>query len=122
MPLPPAAARIDAHTRTVTFHAYAREDGLWDIEACMTDTKAYDDEAERMCGAGRRAHARHDDPGHPGQTIPHYQSHQWQPSPPATAQDAPPFYMGKCLAWDFDGPVVQRVAPQFAGWKPLKKL
>jgi hypothetical protein len=25
----------------------------------------------------------------------------------------PPFYMGKCMSWAFDGPVVQRLAPQF---------
>ena len=33
----------------------------------------------------------------------------------------PPYHLGKCLAWDFDGPVVQRHYPQFAGWQPLKR-
>lgn len=47
MPLPPAAPRTHAHSRTITFHGYAREDGLWEIEASMTDTKTYDYEAER---------------------------------------------------------------------------
>ncbi len=189
MPLPPAAPRIHAHTRTVTFHGYARGDGLWDIEASMTDTKAYDYKAERALvrtgepmhdmtirvtlddafivrdiatsmdstpfaeclgasgsmqsligakmGSGWRQTIERAIGGVQGcthlrellyncataayQTIPHYQSHQRQDSPSATTQEAPPFYMGKCLAWDFDGPVVKRVAPQFAGWKPLKK-
>jgi hypothetical protein len=25
----------------------------------------------------------------------------------------PPFYMGQCMTWAFEGPVVQRLAPQF---------
>jgi hypothetical protein len=25
------------------------------------------------------------------------------------------------MAWDFDGPVVKRHYPQFAGWQPLKR-
>jgi hypothetical protein len=39
--LPPPAARKPVHTRTVTFEGYSREDGLWDVEAEMRDTKAY---------------------------------------------------------------------------------
>ena len=36
--------------------------------------------------------------------------------------DQPPFYMGKCMTWDFNGPVVARVAPQFIGWaRPARK-
>ena len=34
------------------------------------------------------------------------------------ASDQPPPSMGKCIAWDFDGPVVARVAPKFAGYRP----
>jgi hypothetical protein len=37
--LPPAHPRKLAHTREVTFHGYQRDDGLWDIEAHMRDTK-----------------------------------------------------------------------------------
>jgi Protein of unknown function (DUF2889) len=37
--LPPASPRKLAHTRFVTFHGFAREDGLWDIEAHLRDTK-----------------------------------------------------------------------------------
>ena len=33
------------------------------------------------------------------------------------AGDKPPASMGQCIAWDFDGPVVKRVAPKFAGYR-----
>ena len=32
--------------------------------------------------------------------------------------DTPPASFGQCIAWDFDGPVVRRVAPRFAGYRP----
>ena len=41
MALPPASPRKLSHTRTVTFRGYDREDGLWDIEAELTDVKPY---------------------------------------------------------------------------------
>ncbi len=41
MALPPAAPRKLSHTRTVTYRGYDREDGLWDIEAELTDVKPY---------------------------------------------------------------------------------
>ena len=41
MPLSPPAPRTHIHTRTVTVMGYEREDGLFDIEAQMTDTKTY---------------------------------------------------------------------------------
>ena len=34
------------------------------------------------------------------------------------AGDRPPASFGQCIAWDFDGPVVRRVAPKFAGYRP----
>jgi Protein of unknown function (DUF2889) len=37
--LPAPAPRRLAHTRAVTFHGYQREDGLWDIEGHLRDTK-----------------------------------------------------------------------------------
>lgn len=38
MPLPPpAAARRPAHCRTIRIQAYARDDGLWDLEGHLTD-------------------------------------------------------------------------------------
>jgi len=41
MPLPPASARKLVHTRTIDCRGYEREDGLWDIEGHLVDTKAY---------------------------------------------------------------------------------
>ena len=41
MPLPEAAPRKHVHTRAIDYRGYEREDGMWDIEAHMTDTKTY---------------------------------------------------------------------------------
>ena len=41
MPLPAATPREPIHTRQIDCHGYRREDGLWDIEGHLTDTKAY---------------------------------------------------------------------------------
>ncbi len=41
MPLPDAVPRKHLHTRAIDYRGYQREDGLWDIEAHMTDTKSY---------------------------------------------------------------------------------
>ncbi len=41
MPLTNPAARKLAHTRVVTCHGYQREDGLWDVEGRIVDTKPY---------------------------------------------------------------------------------
>ena len=35
------APRTHVHTRAVEYRGYRREDGLWDIEAELTDTKTY---------------------------------------------------------------------------------
>lgn len=42
MPLSEPAPRTPHHRRTIRVEAYARDDGLWDIEACLTDHKARD--------------------------------------------------------------------------------
>lgn len=43
MPLqPPNSRRALKHTRTVQIDAYARDDGLWDLEARITDVKTAD--------------------------------------------------------------------------------
>ena len=53
------------------------------------------------------------------QTVPGYRRHQrrlrGEVSPAATEPD---HQMGKCLSWDFDGPVIARIAPQFIGYRP----
>ena len=41
MPLPAPQARTHLHTRAVVYRGYHREDGLWDIEAEMSDAKTY---------------------------------------------------------------------------------
>jgi hypothetical protein len=41
MPLPEAAPRKLIHTRRIECKGYEREDGLWDIEANLVDTKTY---------------------------------------------------------------------------------
>lgn len=41
MPLPPPQPRKHLHLRQVSYDGYLREDGLWDLEARMTDTKSY---------------------------------------------------------------------------------
>ena len=41
MPLSPAVAREAIHNRSYDFHGYRREDGLWDIEGRILDTKTY---------------------------------------------------------------------------------
>ena len=41
MPLPDAARRELLHRRNYDFEGYRREDGLWDIEARITDRKNY---------------------------------------------------------------------------------
>ena len=42
MPLPTPVARNHVHTRAIDYRGYEREDGLFDIEAHMTDTKTYE--------------------------------------------------------------------------------
>ena len=39
--LPAPVQRTQAHTRAVEYRGYHREDGLWDIEAHLVDTKTY---------------------------------------------------------------------------------
>lgn len=41
MNLSPPVARIPKHTRRIVCEGYRREDGLWDIDARIVDTKAF---------------------------------------------------------------------------------
>lgn len=41
MPLPPPAARTPLHKRRLTIDGFEREDGLYDIEGRIVDTKTY---------------------------------------------------------------------------------
>ena len=184
------APRTHVHTRSVEYRGFLREDGLWDIEAELTDTKTYSlqrsnrdvlqagqpvhgmvirltvDDAmkitavavgmpaapfaecqqakppmERLigCTLGRGwrkaieealgktqgcAHLREllfnmATVGY--QTIPLYRHHLQQLTGlPEPILNRPPPHVGQCIAWDFNGTVVKRVYPEFAGWKPQK--
>jgi hypothetical protein len=41
MPLTPVGPRRELHTRRITCQGFEREDGLWDIEAHLVDTRGY---------------------------------------------------------------------------------
>jgi hypothetical protein len=186
-----AAPRTHVHTRSVEYRGYRREDGLWDIEADLTDAKTYThatpdrgilqagepvhnmairltvddamkitDVAVRMpaapfpecqqakppmsrligctLGRGWRKAIEHALGGTQGcahlrellfnmataayQTIPLYRIHLRRLAGlPDPVLKRPPPHLGQCLAWDFDGPVVKRHTPQFAGWKHHKE-
>jgi hypothetical protein len=56
------------------------------------------------------------------QTVfPYRERQREQSGARADSADKPPYHLGRCIAWDFDGPVVKKVYPQFAGWQPLRK-
>jgi hypothetical protein len=182
--LPEAAPRRPIHTRRITFEGFLRDDGLWDIDCELSDTKAIE---VRMPERGvlppgepihllrvrltvddgftvravqaastkvpwNECHGASDEPMRklvgltmgPGwrqkidgaiggtagcthlrelvfnaataafQMIPHYREvERGGERAHAADSDKPPFYMGKCWAWRFDGPVVQQHAPRF---------
>ncbi len=58
MHLPSPQPRVAAHTRQVTYHGYRREDGLWDIEAHLRDSKhaAFEVPGERAWAAHEPIH------------------------------------------------------------------
>jgi hypothetical protein len=192
MPLPPAAPRQHLHDRAVTYRGYLREDGLWDIEGEIADTKTYhfemtergamppgtpvhamairvtlddrmvireiaavmddtpygecrrgEDPMQKMVGAsmgpGWRQAIERALGGVKGcthlrellfnmataayQTVFPYQDRQRQLAGIAsTASEQPPYHLGRCIGWDFDGPVVARTYPQFAGWQPVRRV
>lgn len=190
MPLPDPAPRSHLHTRAVTYQGFLRDDGLWDIEGRMADTKTYASDLERgPLPAGEPVHGmslrvtiddrmtihdiaaamdhtpfgectRGEDPMRrlvgasmgPGwrhtiekalggvqgcthlrellfniataayQTVFPYRERERRLSgvrPGASAE--PPYHLGRCIAWDFEGPVVARHYPQFSGWQPLQR-
>ena len=59
MPLSKAAPRRHIHTREIRCLGFEREDGLWDIEGTMTDTKTYtvDNQDRNGIAAGEPIHA-----------------------------------------------------------------
>ena len=194
MALSTPVPREHIHTRSILFHGYLRGDGLWDIEAELTDLREYGytardrrqlapqskvhnmllrvtlddtmcihaiesgmpttpfpectraaDPLQKLVGA-RLGHGwrRSIDEAMGGvagcthlrellfnvataafQTIPVYRNNQQRALGEAPVQlvrpatpGKPPPHFGKCMSWDFNGPVMQRVAPEFYGWKP----
>ncbi len=62
MPLTPSVVtREPLHTRTIKVQSYAREDGLWDLEAELIDYKSYDfpTRDKGVFKAGRYVHHMH---------------------------------------------------------------
>ena len=56
------------------------------------------------------------------QTIPVYRNNMRRGTGEADLKPVkllkPPPHFGKCMSWDFNGPVMKRVAPEFYGWTP----
>jgi hypothetical protein len=183
MSLPAPSPRTPLHTRKISFQGFLREDGLFDIEAELVDSKSYpihirergdlapgdpihhmrirvtvDDSltitdiatamnsapysecqaaADPMrklvgvtMGRGWRKAIEAAIGGVAGcthlrellfnvataafQTIPVYRAQQRQARGEVPAPDAPPpYYLGKCMSWDVEGPVVQRQMPMY---------
>jgi hypothetical protein len=181
--LPAPVARRPIHTRRIAFQGFLREDGLWDIDCELSDTKAepihmrergllppgepvhllrvrltVDDgltiravqtAAARVpfneCqlaagepmqklvgltmgpgwrkaidgaigGVGGCTHLRElvfNAATAAFQMIPHYRATQGGQRDEIPTDGKPPFYMGQCMTWSLQGPVVQRLAPQF---------
>lgn len=182
--LPAPAARRPIHTRRISFEGFLREDGLWDIDCTLSDTKAMaiemrergvlqpgdpvhllrvrltvddsltirDVQTATAAVPFGECHAAGGAPMRklvgltmgPGwrkaidgaiggvagcthlrelvfnaataafQMIPHYREvERGSSQAPGAAGDKPPFYMGQCMTWSFEGPVVARLAPQF---------
>jgi hypothetical protein len=191
MPLPAPAPRRHLHTRAVTYTGFLREDGMWDIEAEMADTKTYgfsrsdgtdmppgrpihnmlirltvdesmtireiatamdhtpfgecqqgNDPMQQMVGAnlgpGWRQSIEKALGGVRGcthlrellfnmataayQTVFPYRETQRRLAGEGTGSQRtePPYHLGRCIAWDFNGAVVGRYYPQFAGWQPVR--
>ena len=133
--LPDPKPRTPLHTREVTFNGYAREDGLWDIEGHLKDTKSHPEcpsvipPMDALIGARIGTGWRKIIETHLGgikgcthlrELLNNIATAAYQAIPGALFdpdQNKPPLYLGGCKSWDFDGPVVMRVYPQFYQWK-----
>jgi hypothetical protein len=181
--LPAPVSRRPVHTRNIRFEGFLRDDGLWDIDCELSDTKgipiqmhergllpagepvhllrvrltlddnltiravqsaadkvpfgecriAADAPMQKLVGLTMGLGWRKAIEGAIGgvggcthlrelvfnaataafQMIPMYRATQGGQREVIPAGGKPPFYMGQCMTWAFDGPVVQRHAPQF---------
>ena len=183
MSLPAPFTRRPLHTRRITFEGFLREDGLFDIDAELIDSKSHAiqmherghlppggaihhmrvrvtvddaltireiatamgaapfghcqnavDPVQKLVGATLGAGWRKAIEGAMGgvagcthlrellfnvataafQTIPIELSRQREARGDKPAPDAPtPYFIGKCMSWDREGPVVKRVLPLY---------
>jgi hypothetical protein len=189
MPLPAPQPRQEQHCRTAIYRGYKRDDGLWDIEAQMSDVKTIEvqllsgrklppgepmhemqirltvgddmvireiasnidrspftecrgatDPMQKMVGARLgagwrqaidRALGAHRGCTHLRETlfnmatvgfqlIPTMKTPRDAQGKPLHLSDKPPHFLGRCFAYDFDGPVVARLFPEFAGYQPVR--
>lgn len=181
--MPAPVPRRPIHTRRISFEGFLRDDGLWDIDCQLSDTKSNDIEMRErgVLPAGvpvhllqvrltvddrftiravqtgvvnvpfQECHQPADAPMQklvgltmgPGwrrmidgaiggvggcthlrelvfnaataafQMIPHHRATEAGRKDDTPTDGKPPFYMGQCMTWAFDGPVVQRLAPVF---------
>ncbi|WP_245988771.1 DUF2889 domain-containing protein [Tepidicella xavieri] len=174
------APRRPMHTRRVEYRGYLRDDGLWDIEGELHDSKphAFEIQGEGRWEAGQPVHHMRIRVTLDAsmvvraieavmESFPHAPCPQalapmqrmvgtrmgagWRKAieqhlggiqgcthlrellynmataafqtmaevsfaPPADGR--PPAHLGKCLAWDFDSPVTEKVYPMFFRWRP----
>ncbi len=183
MPLPTPVSRKHMHTRRVEYRGFLREDGLWDIEGELHDSKphAFEIKGEGQWAPGEAVHhmcirvtldnhmvvqdiqvAMDSTPHEPCiqaaepmrrmigcrmgggwrqaiernlggvQGCTHLRELLYNMATAAfqtmaevafavPSQDKPPAHLGKCLTWDFNSPVVERVYPMFFRWQPPAK-
>jgi hypothetical protein len=146
------------HTRRVEYRGFQRDDGLWDIEGELLDTKPHKMviEGEGEWAPNEPIHHMHirvtlddafviqaievDMDAHPHEPCRHlggiqgcthlrellfnlataaFQSRSASFAPPPDGR--PPMHLGQCLAWDFNGPVDEKVYPMFFRWQPPAK-
>jgi len=60
MPLTPAVERKQLHSRNIICQGYLRNDGLWDIESRLIDSKSYDFPNQDRGGSIHAGEALHD--------------------------------------------------------------
>ena len=183
--LPAPVPRRPVHTRRISFEGFLRDDGLWDIDCTLSDTKSVpirmhergllppgepvhllrvrltlddgftiravqtaalhtpfaecqvpaDAPMQKLVGLTMGRGWRKILDGVIGgvagcthlrelvfnaataafQMIPHYRATEGGQRDDRSdlKSGKPPFYMGQCMTWSFEGPVVQRIAPMF---------
>lgn len=181
VPLSAPVARTHLHDRRTVFRGYRRDDGLWDIEAELHDSKTspftIPDERswapgepihgmairltvdaatvvqavevamdhvphdpcpkamaplQRLVGSSlargwRKSIEQHlggiESCAHLRELLFNMATAAFQTMAPSMARidhQHPPPHLGKCVTWDFDGPVVQKHYPKFYRLKPAR--